>query len=263
MPSHLPDRLAGRLAGYRTEPVEAGESGAVVIRLTPTGTGSPLYLKSAAGAAAAAELAAETMRLRWLASRVPAPTVVDWVTEPDRAWLLMTALPGATAAAQLERAAPAEQGAIVAALAALLNRLQALPIASCPFDASDSRRLDQARARIDAGQVDPADFDAERAGWTPEQVWAALRNARPTRTEPVVSHGDFTLENVVIAPDGRAGCIDVGRLGVADRYQDIALAWRGLADHGAALQRRFLQAVAADPVDAERLRFHLLLDELF
>ena len=59
------------------------------------------------------------------------------------------------------------------------------------------------------------------------------------------------------------GCVDVGRLGVADPYQDIAILWENLGDFGEEAQRMFLAAVGIDEVNEERLRFHRMLDELF
>jgi aminoglycoside phosphotransferase len=34
----------------------------------------------------------------------------------------------------------------------------------------------------------------------------------------VVAHGDFTLDNVIVAEGTFAGMVDVGRLGVADHH---------------------------------------------
>lgn len=59
-----------------------------------------------------------------------------------------------------------------------------------------------------------------------------------------------------------AGCLDVGRAGVADRYQDLAIVWRALGELDAALQQRFVQQYGILDADQGKLQFHLLLDEL-
>ena len=262
LPKTLPADLRDRLAGYRWQRVTSGESGASVWRLTDGRPGATLFLKTAADRGAD-DLSGEADRLRWLASHLPVPDVVAFVAEADRAWLLMTAVPGHNVAQVLRRAGPAERIAVVDAVAAFLQRLHAVPPGDCPFPAEPTVRLAQARARIDAGLVDPDDFDDERAGWTVERVWSAAQAACPTRIDPVVTHGDFTPENVLWHGGRVSGSIDAGRLGRADRHQDIALFWRGLADHGADLQDRFLAAMAPPTPDRARIDFHLLLDELF
>jgi aminoglycoside 3'-phosphotransferase-1 len=80
---------------------------------------------------------------------------------------------------------------------------------------------------------------------------------------PVVTHGDFSLDNILIADSVVSGCIDVGRAGLADRYQDIAILWNCLGDFGPHLQRRLLAALGEASGDRARIDFHVLLDELF
>lgn len=181
---------------------------------------------------------------------------------PDEAWLLMTAVPGQSAY-QVLQAQPEKCSAVVAALVRFLHRMHAIPVASCPFNSSHAYRLTQARARIDAGEVDEDDFDDERAGWTAEQVWGAMQALLPLVPDPVVTHGDYSLDNLLIAGAEVSGCIDVGRAGIADRYQDLAIAWNCLGEFGAPLQERFLEQYGITELDRRRLQFHLLLDELF
>ncbi|MGJ3626346.1 phosphotransferase [Sphingomonas sp. MMS24-JH45] len=69
--------------------------------------------------------------------------------------------------------------------------------------------------------------------------------------ERVVTHGDFSLGNVMFDGAGNVtGCIDVGPLGLADPYQDIAIFWQNLADHGPSAQTAFLDALGIDAPDA-------------
>ena len=59
------------------------------------------------------------------------------------------------------------------------------------------------------------------------------------------------------------GCIDVGRVGIADRYQDLAILWSCLGEFDPSLQQRFLTQYGVTDLDRRKLQFHLLLDELF
>lgn len=143
-----------------------------------------------------------------------------------------------------------------------MRRLHALPVADCPFDASHPVRLAQARRNIDAGRVDEADFDDIRAGWTADQVWEALHASMPPAFERIVTHGDFSTGNILIDADGSVtGIVDVGRLGVADPYQDLAVLWNNFEAYG--LGARLFEAYGIAEPDEARLHFHLLLDELF
>lgn len=85
----------------------------------------------------------------------------------------------------------------------------------------------------------------------------------PTRHERVVTHGDFSLDNLIIRHGAVEGCIDVGRMGVADPYQDIAILLNNLEEFGPGLRTRFLERYGLAEVDETRLRFYLLMDELF
>lgn len=259
----MPASLRAAVAAYQWTRDSVGESDAAVYRLRRKGGAPDLYLKHGRGSAAA-DLADELARLRWLAPYLPVPAVVQFarVADPEQAWLLLMALPGTTASAVLE-AHPALGRVVVDALAAFLRRLHALPVSDCPFDAGHAVRLAQARQRIDAGLVDADDFDAGRQGWTAEQVWTALQGNLPRVPDLVVTHGDFSLENIVMQEGAAVACIDVGRAGVADRYQDLAIAWRALGELDAALAQRLLQQYGIADADQGKLQWHLLLDELF
>jgi aminoglycoside phosphotransferase len=233
-----------------------------VVRRSPAGL---VHAKSAAGAHDAADLAAERDRLLWLAGTpVPSPRVVDWVEDgPGGVPTLVTStVPG------VPLSSVRDPVAVVDALVAALRALHSVPVPDCPYDARLAVRLDEAVARVRDGVVDEDDFDDERAGWSAAAVLAEVRRraAGPGDLEPgdlAVCHGDLTPANVLVDAGSLrlTGVIDVGRLGVADRHQDLALATRGLdADAGAAL-------LAAQPwrdrVDPARLDLYRLLDELF
>jgi aminoglycoside 3'-phosphotransferase-1 len=257
----LPIDLSPALDGYEWERDAVGESGGAVYRLHGKANAPALFLKYGKGGPAD-DIGDEMARLRWLGAWLPVPEVVHFTRTPDEAWLLMTAMPGESAYRMLQ-ARPGERSAVAGALARFLRRLHAIPADACPFDSSHAYRLAQARARIDAGEVDEEDFDDERAGWTAEQVWDAMQALLPLAPDPVVTHGDYSLDNLLIADSEVSGCIDVGRAGIADRYQDLAIAWNCLGEFGALLQEHFLEQYGLSEVDRSKLQFHLLLDELF
>lgn len=247
------------LADARIERQSIGVSRADVARVHRPGQ-ADAFLKSEV-IDAFSELDDEIARLRWLQGQgQPAPAVIATAEETGRRWLLMSALPGRDLASSPEL--PPQL--LVELLADALRGLHAIPVTACPFDQRLASRLQAAQARVEAGLVDADDFDDERLGQSAQQVFAELRTTRPDHEDLVVSHGDACLPNLLAAEGRFSGFIDCGRLGVADRNQDLALAARSLVHNFgdtrwvAPLFRRY--GVTADE---RRLAFYRLLDEFF
>jgi len=264
-PVPLPDGLRSTVAAYSWTPATDGESGGTVFRLEARGRPA-LYLKCGAGRVAD-DITAEMARLAWLAGRLPTPYLVPevrhFVRLPHEAYLLTTAVPGRTAYECLVEQ-PARRIEIVGALARFLRALHALPLADCPFHAGHALRLDGARRNVEAGRVAEDDFGDAHAGWTAERVYEKSVAMLPIPCERVVTHGDFSVGNVLLDESGRVtGCIDVGRLGAADPYQDLAILWDNLGEFGGEVQRELWRAYGIAEPDTRKLWFHLCLDELF
>ena len=257
----LPPGLADALSGYRWARDTVGESGGTIYRLSGHADAPDLYLKHGAGAVAD-DVIAEMVRLRWLRDFVAVPAVRNFLLTDDAAWLITTALPGRTAWQWLD-ADPAAGPMVVDALADFLLRLHAIPVDACPFDSGQTVRRRLAWARIDAGLVDTDDFGDAHEGWSARQVGTAMDAMLPLPFDRVVTHGDYSLDNLLIDNGVVTGCIDVGRVGVADRYQDLAILHDCLGEFDEALQWRLFDRYGVAAPDADRLRFHLLLDELF
>ena len=247
---HLPAAIAFVTEGLPMEQVAVGRSAARVWRV-----GDQFYLKTAARSD---ELADEMARLNWLAGRVPVPKVIAFERSAGETYLLTSSLKGVAA---YEAASPDD---CALAVAAGLRRLHGLAIADCPFDARLSVTIERARANALAGRVDESDFDAGRAGRSALDLLEEVEATRPDNEDLVVAHGDYCLPNVILSADGAvAGFVDVGRAGVADRYQDLALAARSIAyNFGDAYVGAFFAAYGIDP-DPKRIAFYQLLDEFF
>ncbi|GAB3209289.1 aminoglycoside 3'-phosphotransferase [Marinactinospora endophytica] len=260
-PATLPAPLRRRYRRHEWRRVRTGASGAGVWRLSGR---TSLYVKLAGRD----ELTAEADRCAWLGrAGIGAPEVVDLDDDGERAWLVTTEVPGRPLSGEW----PAHHRApIVAALARFTRHLHDLPVADCPFDRRLSVTLPLARQRVEAGLVDAADFDAERRGRTAGELLPLLEEGAPEGEDAVICHGDLTLDNVLVDPVTLdwSGVVDVGRLGVADRHQDLALACRELAADadgrfGPPFVRAFLEHYGSHLVDPDRLDYYRLLDEFF
>ncbi|WP_431101778.1 APH(3') family aminoglycoside O-phosphotransferase [Roseateles noduli] len=257
----LPPAIATKLAGYDWHRNLVGEAGAIVHRLHRADARA-LYLKHGDGDAAIA-IADEFARLQWFAERWPVPRTEHFEWSDGTAWLLTHALPGRTVYEWLDDD-PSRAAAIVTSVGRFLRGLHDLPVHTCPFNANHRLQLDLARKRLDAGLIDADDFDDARQGWTPQQVWEALGAMLPLSEDPVVSHGDFSLDNILMNEDGEVvGVIDLGHAGIADRYRDLAILANCLDEFGPKLRDTLFNAYGIVEPDLRKLEFHLLLDECF
>ena len=261
----LPAELRARLSGYSFHPVTLGESGAVVWRCTIDGR-PPLYLKCAPLSEALA-LDAEAARLRWMMSRgVPVPHVRDYSRAKDSEYLLLDEVPGVPAS---DREWLGAIPGVIVAMAQGLRSVHAIDVLDCPFDQTVLEQVEEARARITAGLVREDEFDDENSGRAPADLLAELIATVPERKDFVFTHGDFCPPNIILRrqPDGGvevAGLIDCGRAGIADRYQDLALAERSIAfNFGAEWVAPFFAQYGLTDPDEAKLRFYRLLDEFF
>ncbi|MFI9817832.1 APH(3') family aminoglycoside O-phosphotransferase [Saccharothrix variisporea] len=229
------------------ERVTIGQSGAAVSRR------AGVYRKTSD----VEDLVGEGERLVWLRVQgIPAAEVLE--CEPG---LLVTAeVPGRSAAEPWP-----DPDRIVDSLADFTRALHALPVADCPFDRSLAVTVPEALA----ADPDLDDLDDERAGWTRDRLVAELLATRPADEDLVVCHGDLSVPNVLFDPETGdvTGVVDAGRLGVADRWLDLAIATRSLVDernsqYGPDAAARYLERCGTEP-DPAKTAFYRLLDEFF
>jgi kanamycin kinase len=152
--------------------------------------------------------------------------------------------------------------AAVTAIGAGLRALhEALPAEGCPFSWDAALRLSDARRRAAAGQVDPARW---HSGHRPLGVPRALDLLAdiPPPDRLVVCHGDSCAPNTLLTPDGRwSGHVDLGDMGVADRWADLAVAtWSTEWNYGPGWAGVLLEAYGADPDPGRTWYYRLLWD---
>jgi aminoglycoside 3'-phosphotransferase II len=259
----LPPGWQAALADCTIEPA-AGLGGASVFRVSHHRDGCR-YLKLAWGPEAQ-PLRSEIARTEWLSSHhIRVPKFLMKACTEDVTACLMTAVPGwhlitspppCPAALDL----PAAMRVIGHGLARLHN----VPVADCPFDEMPRTRLARALDDIDHNRVDASQFDDRNAGIPPHRLYRRLASTVPAGEDIVVVHGDPTLENLLIGPDGELGFIDCGHAGCSDRYLDLAVVDMDLrASFGRDAAEGFIAAYGIRDWNDRKAAFFRDLYELF
>ena len=214
----------------------------------------------------------DTVRvMRWLEGRLPVPCVLAYEKEEGLSYLLMSRIRGEMACHRDYLSRPE---ILLPLLAEALHMLWRVDCAGCPRNCGPDEELREARERVEKGlvNVENAEPDTFSPGGfaNPEKLLQWLEDNRPPM-EPVLSHGDFCLPNILLR-DGRIeGFIDLGNTGVSDKWRDIALGLRSLrhntdGTYGFSCEgytaEGFFDALGLAP-NEEKLRYYTLLDELF
>ncbi len=253
-----PPRLAGTYAGWAWTPVSCYPH-QTTWRLDHPGRAT-LYAK-VAHTGAYPGLGAEAARARWArAHRLPVPTVVDISTDGHVDWLVTTGIPGRPATDPTL----GDPSAVVVALARGLRRFhQLVPARRCPFDFRLPTALDHVHRRAAAGQIDPAeDVDDDHRHLDLPAALREFERLRPDHEDLVVCHGDYCPPNALITDGHVTGYVDLGELGVADRWWDLAVATRAVTgNYGPHLEDLFLHTYGTPP-DPHRQAFYRLLYDL-
>ena len=258
----VPPDLQTLLVGASWHSISSGESGAQVFRIVRP-DGSVCYLKIADAAWQREELLAEKERLQWLQGRLPVPEMYAFSVDSERSFLLLSEIPGLESCDEtFKRDIPT----VVRLLAEGMRLIHSVEIADCPFDRRLTHTITLAKRRVEAGLVDESDFDMERRETHANELFETLLKNRPEGEDVVFTHGDYCLPNILIEPSPPriTGFIDWGRAGIADRYQDLALATRSvIRNFGPGWEPLLWDAYGLQTVDTAKIEFYQLLDEFF
>jgi aminoglycoside phosphotransferase len=210
--------------------------------------------------AAGFDFAGEAARLVWARPFTSVPRLISHGRDTTEEWLVTAALPGSCAVADKWKAKP---GTAVRAIGEGLRAMHnALPVDACPFSWRAADRLAEARHRASAGRIDPAAWDTVHQPLSTDQALGILAEI-PSEDQLVVCHGDSCAPNTLLADDGRwSAHVDLGDLGVADRWADLAIAtWSTGWNYGPGWEPILLEAYGIAP-DPERTRYYRLLWDL-
>jgi aminoglycoside phosphotransferase len=197
----------------------------------------------------------------WLSPYLPVPEIYYYSRDEKYEYLLMSEIEGFNAADN--ETLSSEELAIL--LARGLRQIHSIDISSCPFDTTLNVKLQQAKQNVEMKLVDEDDFNEENEGKSAEDIYNNLVNRRTFSEDLVFTHGDYCFPNIILKNKEVSGFIDMGRAGIADRYQDIALFYRSMKYNlgSEKLFPLFLKEYGLEKVDWEKIDYYILLDELF
>ena len=255
----FPNELRKITENCTWEQVTIGESGAFTYKLTNEGLENkylkimPRKLKES--------LKREADLMQWLQGKLPVPKVLFFAEDTEYEYLLMTEVNGIYAC---DPSFNKDMPKLVRLLAEGLRMIHSIDIKDCPFDRTLNIKLKEAEYRTVNGLVDEYDFDAIRKGMKAADLLQQLYDLRPACEDPVFTHGDYCLPNILISDGKISGFIDWGRGGIADRYQDLALVARSL-EHNFDVKwvPLLFQEYGIDDIDYSKVEYYKLLDEFF
>lgn len=240
--------------------VHIGESKSRVFRILGT-LGKNYFLKISNSAYVCQEIEREIEVLSWLSRQgISVPSTVAMTRQENQIHFLMTAVPGRSLA---EVANDIGSKECMRLGARFLRNLHSLDIRTCPFDRSLRVTRKLARANFENGLVDDSDLDEENQGTSLNQLLQDL--AQEVEEDLVFTHGDYCFPNIMHHEGMISGVVDLGRAGVADRYQDIGLFLRSFdANIGVPDMQIFLDHYGLiESLDGQKATFFKKLDEFF
>lgn len=210
--------------------------------------------------------------MEWLQDKLPVPKVLGFERDEKKTYLLMTKVPGEMSCADKYMKNPEQ---LTTMLAEGLQMLWKVDISSCPYTFNLEKKLQMAKYTVENNLVDMDDVEPDTFGENgfkdPNHLLEWLNNNKPEE-ELVLSHGDFCLPNIFLSNGKVSGYIDLGKTGIADKWQDIALCYRSLLHNfdgkytGKQYQGFYVdmlfEKLGIEP-NWDKIRYYILLDELF
>ena len=254
------NRIFDMLAEYESTHVLGGCSDSDVFRITSGDDFWYLKIKPNDGFES---YEYEAKVLKWLNAKIPVPKVIDVGIAGNYEYFITSEIKGIDCC-ELAEAKNADPVKIATILASGLQMVHCVPIKNCPFDQTIAAKLRDARKNIEADRVDETDFDEPRQEMTQHEIFAELRESIPAEDNLVLNHGDYCLPNVVVAGNEISGFIDLGRAGISDKWNDLAVASRSIAYNlGSEYEKVFFDAYVTGEIDYRKIEYYRMLDELF
>lgn len=201
--------------------------------------------------------------LRWLDGKLPAPKIIHSENTDGVNYLLMSRIHGKMSCDEEYMNQPETAAK---ALAEAVKMLRSVDITDCPFIYTIDEMLSDAEKHL---------READKSHWqgtfpTPGEQLEWLKSHKYA-DDLVFSHGDLCMPNVMLEQGHVSGFIDMAQCGAADRWYDVTLCLQSMERNFSGFfggrkyegfkPEMFFDALGDEP-DRDKIKFHLLLDEL-
>lgn len=213
------------------------------------------------------ELVNEVIVYDWLDGKVKSPKVFYYDATAEIEYMLYSEVEGNTASSRnIIRNIIKNPDFFIKIIARALKQLHSININGCDINKSLDIKLKKAKRRIDENLVEDWTFQAENKNKSPQQIYKELLQLKPKEEDLVFTHGNFYLSNIIIGQDNSVGFVDMGKGGVSDKYQDIALFIKDIRNkidtNNEDFIKVFFDEYGIDKPDIDKIKYYILLNEL-
>lgn len=198
----------------------------------------------------------------WLNNKLSVPKVLHYLLFDNKEFFLMEEVKGQMSCAFIYLESPEK---IITLISKELKKIHSIDIQNCPFKENLDIKIRKAKYNVDNNFVDESDFNFENIGKTSIELFHELLTQIPEEEDLVLTHGDYCMPNIIINNNEKVSFIDLGRFGIADRYQDIALILRSIVYNfkTESYNDLFLSEYGIKEINYKKIKFYNLLDEFF
>ncbi|PKK93468.1 MAG: hypothetical protein CVV61_04465 [Tenericutes bacterium HGW-Tenericutes-6] len=210
------------------------------------------------------EISHEIDVLRKLEPLEITPRLIDFIEEKSMIYAIIQKLEGEDLSQSTHLKDPIR---LIDLLIEGLHILWSIPTSNLDINYTLDDKLKEAEKRINEGLVDHNDFDEsiiKNRFSSAHEILQHLKTHQPIIKDLVLSHGDYCLPNICATHKKVTGFIDLGRVGLDSKHQDIALCARSILYNleDDIYQKMFYEKLNI-PIDFDLIDYYLLLDELF
>lgn len=194
--------------------------------------------------------------MKWLSEKLNVPKVIEAGEQGDDEFLVMSEIKGKHIDDYIK-----EPECYVTYLAEAIHLLQKIDISECPFSSNADMRLEELDFLLknNLADIDTNHWEKTTEFSSPTELYEWLCDNKPIE-EYVFTHGDIGAN--LFVKDGEIFFYDLARMGIADRWVDIAFAVRDIRKECPDYERLFFDILGVKP-NYEKINYYILLDEMF
>ncbi len=255
--NNFPHKIREKIKNFEIKKNSIGKSTANIYQCISFNENYYLKIDSKNG-----ELYNEYLSINWLSDKAPVPDIIEWDSDCENDYLLTSKINGLMLCDDYYLTNP---NLAISVLSKGLKLLHSIDINNCKIKNNLDNKLLLAKTNIEKKLVDINDWEEEtkKLFSSPDLLLEYLYDTKPEE-DLVFTHGDYCLPNIFGLGDEVTGFIDLGRAGISDKWQDIALCIRSLRyNFNSNEYDNLLLGELGIEKDINKFNYYILLDELF